>query len=114
MSMMSAPSAIIALGMRDGGCRIEKLAAVGKRIRGDVEDAHDERAVLGQSRAAGRRRAERGDKRCEIGLRPCPGPSLQRSSADQCFLAVALRGRAERVKRGERVKGGQRARPISR
>ena len=32
-----------ALRLGNGGCRIEKAAAVGKRVRGDIEDAHDQR-----------------------------------------------------------------------
>ena len=37
-------------GMRDGRVGVEELAAVGKRIRGDVEDAHDQRPALRQQR----------------------------------------------------------------
>jgi hypothetical protein len=33
------------LGMRHGLVGIQKLPAVGKRIRGDIHDAHDERAL---------------------------------------------------------------------
>jgi hypothetical protein len=38
--------------MRDGLRRIEKAAAVGERVRRDVDDAHDERALEGAGEAA--------------------------------------------------------------
>ena len=70
-----------AAGMRDGGLRIEKAAAVRERIRGDVEDAHHDRAAGREQpgkRAGSRPRRRAG---CRIGtgwpsswLWLCAGP----------------------------------------
>ena len=51
---MSAPCAAIARGMGDGRGRIDELAAVGEGIRGDVEDAHDQRPAEREQRRQAR------------------------------------------------------------
>ena len=64
--------------MRDRRLGVEKLAAVGKGIRRDIEDAHDERALAGQKlaqeRRAGRRKSGRGQGTgfaCDPAVRGC-------------------------------------------
>ena len=74
------------LGMLEGASRIGKLAAVGERVRGDVEDAHDDRAVFASSRpstfgaAAG-------------ALRAANGPA---SSGGSCVPVIVMAGRFAR------------------
>ena len=50
--MRSAPAASIASAASTARSGVEEAAAVGERVRGDVEDAHDERALAEAERAA--------------------------------------------------------------